>query len=79
MSQFIFWYIFLDKLLIIYILVCIFIVIPYYYIPYSLFKQTKKKKKKENLTKSETRQYLSNMYGHISKRKYDIFNSCQLV
>ena len=47
MSQFIFWYIFLDKLLIIYILVCIFIVIPYYYIPYSLFKQTKKKRKRK--------------------------------
>ena len=68
MSQFIFWYIFLDKLLIIYILVCIFIVIPYYYIPYSLFKQTKKKEKgKFDKIRNQT-VFIKHVWAYIKKK-----------
>ena len=70
MPQFIFLYIFLDKLLIIYILACIFIVIPYYYIPYSLFKQTKKQKKRKrkfDKIRSQT-VFIKHVWAYIKKK-----------
>ena len=70
MSQFIFLYIFLDKLLIIYILACIFRVIPYYYIPYTLFKQTKKQKKnkrKFDKIRSQT-VFIKHVWAYIKKK-----------